>query len=409
MSDTEASRTKRIMTDSEDESDSGVKQPAPLNELFDDDEEEEQQESNNEEDVDAGLFGEEEEDDDRRGNTNFGEDNEDDEEELEEREETLMELSLTRFPPSHKPSKDSYFVPVPNFFSVDPHAFNASAFLKSAEDGHTDDVKQSQFHKLRNMNTIRWKFSRNERGEMIKESNSRFVKWSDGSVSLQLGNEMFDIIEKPTPDVFLAMSHHAQEVLQTTAALNKSMAFVPTSTSSETHKRLREELHVQQENKTIAVGNVATIDDPEKLKRDAVKAEELTMKARKKLEQKKRNLEDRHDAGNSRASRLGSSNYDSYDGGHRGRDEYEEDDFVVEDEDEDEEENRAKRLKDLKRKGAEKYRSSRDFDDDDEDDLDDEIQDDEEEEEEAEFTDNEEEDQSRRRTKRRIMDDDDDE
>lgn len=311
------------------------------------------------------------------------------------------------------------FVQVPTFLTVDPLAFDPSYFLRSAEESQVKDgenVEKSQSRRLHNVNTIRWKFSRDSEGNMTKESNSRYIKWSDGSMSLQLGDEIFDVIEKPITDTFLALSHPAQEVLQTAAVLKKSMTYVPTSTSSKTHKRLKEELHKQVQSNNNVVGNWATTDDPEKVKREAEKAEEINNKARKKLEQKKRALEDRNGYESGGRADRGFSRYDSeavHDNDRSGgRDAYEEDDFVVndEDEDEDEDEERAQRLKDLKRKGAESYKKRRAASDEDEDDEEEEEVEDEEEEPEAEFTDDEES-RSRQRSKkqRRIEDDEDDE
>lgn len=36
-----------------------------------------------------------------------------------------------------------------------------------------------------------------DEGNMKKESNARFVKWSDGSFSLHLGSEIFDVYKQP--------------------------------------------------------------------------------------------------------------------------------------------------------------------------------------------------------------------
>lgn len=47
--------------------------------------------------------------------------------------------------------------------------------------------------KLKVENTIRWRNNVDKDGNMIKESNARIVKWSDGSMSLHLGSEIFDI------------------------------------------------------------------------------------------------------------------------------------------------------------------------------------------------------------------------
>ena len=42
-------------------------------------------------------------------------------------------------------------------------------------------------------NTIRWRWSKDKDGNDIKESNARVVRWSDGTMSLLLGGEVFDI------------------------------------------------------------------------------------------------------------------------------------------------------------------------------------------------------------------------
>lgn len=47
--------------------------------------------------------------------------------------------------------------------------------------------------RLKVENTIRWKYDKDSEGNVTKASNSRMVKWSDGSMSLYLGNEIFDV------------------------------------------------------------------------------------------------------------------------------------------------------------------------------------------------------------------------
>ncbi|KAF5925418.1 hypothetical protein HPG69_001864 [Diceros bicornis minor] len=49
-------------------------------------------------------------------------------------------------------------------------------------------------------NTIRWRMRQDEEGNKIKESNARVVKWSDGSLSLHLGSEVFDVYKAPLQD-----------------------------------------------------------------------------------------------------------------------------------------------------------------------------------------------------------------
>lgn len=51
--------------------------------------------------------------------------------------------------------------------------------------------------KLKVENTIRWRQAFDDDGNSIKESNARFVRWSDGSYSLHLGSEIFDVYKQP--------------------------------------------------------------------------------------------------------------------------------------------------------------------------------------------------------------------
>lgn len=51
--------------------------------------------------------------------------------------------------------------------------------------------------KLKVENTIRWKEVLDKEGNTVKESNARFIRWSDGSMSLHLGSEIFDVYKQP--------------------------------------------------------------------------------------------------------------------------------------------------------------------------------------------------------------------
>lgn len=46
-------------------------------------------------------------------------------------------------------------------------------------------------------NTIRWREGPDKEGNIVKESNARLVRWSDGSYSLHLGSEIFDVYKQP--------------------------------------------------------------------------------------------------------------------------------------------------------------------------------------------------------------------
>lgn len=44
----------------------------------------------------------------------------------------------------------------------------------------------------------RWRWAADEAGNSVRESNARFVRWSDGSLQLLLGDEVLDVKEIDT-------------------------------------------------------------------------------------------------------------------------------------------------------------------------------------------------------------------
>ncbi len=56
-----------------------------------------------------------------------------------------------------------------------------------------NDIENKAFFTLKVENTIRWRNAKDDEGNDIKESNARVVRWSDGTMSLLLGAEVFDI------------------------------------------------------------------------------------------------------------------------------------------------------------------------------------------------------------------------
>jgi len=107
-------------------------------------------------------------------------------------------------------------------------------------------------------------------GEMRKQTNSRIIRWSDGSMSLLLGKELFDIqanadVAPSTPRgsqrappsqsqsssqptsgnyirsqglTYLVAQHKRAEILQSEALVSGFLSIRPTSMQSETHKML---------------------------------------------------------------------------------------------------------------------------------------------------------------------------
>lgn len=77
-----------------------------------------------------------------------------------------------------------------------------------------------------------------DNGDMVKESNARMVKWSDGSMSLHLGNEIFDVYKQPLQGDHNHMFIRQGTGLQGQAVFRTKLTFRPHSTESFTHKKM---------------------------------------------------------------------------------------------------------------------------------------------------------------------------
>ncbi|WPK27049.1 hypothetical protein PUMCH_004420 [Australozyma saopauloensis] len=358
MSDSEASRASQ----SDDE----------VNDLFGEDEDVELNES-------SGNTGANNEND---GGNALNDDN-DDEEEEEEDTKLLQAVDITipRHAASHKPDDETYMLKLPVFLNVDAHPFDPNDFKekleKTAAEREKSNLNAKEMkndtiaEKLLNENTIRWRYSNSGNDEIIKQSNAHFVQWSDGLTSLKIGQELFDFRPLPITDQFLARSYVEHEILQNDSAFTKTASLLPTSTSTDTHRKLTQAVkNIQKKEKILSA---LTHDDPMLKQRKADEDERKTLKMKRQLEQRRRLQEER--LGKSDTPSIRGDSYSSYNRPERSYayDDYDEDDgFVANDDEEQEEElsddeleaaeeefeKGAERLKNLKQQGDSKYRAS---------------------------------------------------
>ncbi|GMM37982.1 Leo1 protein [Saccharomycopsis crataegensis] len=312
------------------------------------------------------------------------EDEDDEEEEVEQREINAIDLDLPKHPVSNRSENDDiYFVSLPAFLNVDPFQFDGTKFKKSILESSHLSHEDRTMEKLFAENMIRWKYGTSG-DKAFKQSNAHFVEWSDGSLSLKLGKEIFDIVRNSTSDHFLTIRHNALEIFQTDSIFGKNMKIIPSSTSSEIHKRLTN--YIKAKNSRSDTVNQALLDvDPEEVLRQREKAEEEAIRNQRRLEQRKLMEEERMERSGRTSSRNTTSSYnydyDDDEGSHvtggRSRsggyfDEDEDDDFVAEDDeeiasdDEEDELDRSERLNKLKESGKKKYDDDEDDEEDDE-------------------------------------------
>ncbi|MFH4978562.1 hypothetical protein AB6A40_005271 [Gnathostoma spinigerum] len=207
----------------------------------------------------------------------------DDEEHLEP---TIVEVNTARICPNFQ-DDGLYFLKVPNFLSIDSRPFDPDHFEDEYDEDDVMDEEGRARLKLRVENTIRWRYTLNEEGELIKESNAKIVKWSDGTMGLYLGNELFDVSVQPMQkDNHLFMRQGAG--LQGHAVFKDKLVFRPHSTDSITHRKMTLSM-ADRSNKSGKVKVVNAVGkDPESQKAELVRREEEKFRAQHRREAQQR-------------------------------------------------------------------------------------------------------------------------
>merc|ERR1719427_1349531 len=135
--------------------------------------------------------------------------------------------------------REIHFVKLPNFLSVESRPFDQETYEDEMDEDQSQQDEEGRTRlKLKVENTIRWRQNFDKEGNPIKESNARIVKWSDGSYSLHLGNEIFDVHKQPLQSDFNHLFIRQGTGLQGQAVFKTKLSFRPHSTDSQTHKKM---------------------------------------------------------------------------------------------------------------------------------------------------------------------------
>ncbi|XP_052586174.1 RNA polymerase-associated protein LEO1-like [Peromyscus californicus insignis] len=131
-----------------------------------------------------------------------------------------------------------YFVKLPRFLRIEPKPFDPQLYEDELEGEKVLYEEDKTSLKLKVENTIRWRVGRDEEGCRVKESNARIVKWSDGSMSLHLGSEVFDIYKAPLQDNHNQLFIREDTGLRGQAIFKSRLTFRPHCTDSATYKKM---------------------------------------------------------------------------------------------------------------------------------------------------------------------------
>lgn len=232
-------------------------------------------------------------------------DQDQDQQEQEQEQQPIEQTHETEQPVANPQlGKDLHYVKLPNFLSISTHEYDPLYYEDEIDDDEDRDYEGRAKLKLRVENTIRWRKSKEEDGPEY-ESNSRFVQWSDGTMSLFLGSEMFDLNVKSTGEssqLFVRLGQAAG--LQSQALLKTKLSIRPNSTESSTHRKLTLSLadRSQKTQKIRMLNNPG--QDPEARLNELSKNEDEKIRATMRRETKQRRIQERSQAGGPSAAYL---------------------------------------------------------------------------------------------------------
>lgn len=151
---------------------------------------------------------------------------------------------------------------LPAYVNLEPRPYEADYYRSTLEGG--DDELRGSAAKGRMIgvrNTMRWRWVTGPDGQPEKQANARMLRWSDGSVSVQIGSEMFDLAPSygttlareqdlakaedgktaksgSAETSYVCVAAPNEQVLVTETAIEGQLSLVPTSMDSKTHREL---------------------------------------------------------------------------------------------------------------------------------------------------------------------------
>ncbi|KAI5079389.1 hypothetical protein GOP47_0004868 [Adiantum capillus-veneris] len=210
-----------------------------------------------------------------------------------------LQIYLPSCPPPGTAEK-MHIVRVSNIMGIESKPFDPKTYIEEEEQFITDETGHKQRLRLED-NIARWRKVRDREGNSKYESNARFVKWSDGSMQLLIGNEVLDIsIQKANQDQGHLFVRHDKGVLQSQGRLLQKMKFMPSSLSSKSH-RLLTALVDSRNRKIYKVKNVITNKDPEREKEEAEKLHQKRIRNKEDLQRKQEKINRKYNPTRERA------------------------------------------------------------------------------------------------------------
>eukprot|EP00891_Asterochloris_glomerata_P002002 jgi/Astpho2/2002/Aster-x1052 len=177
-------------------------------------------------------------------------------------------------------------VKLPNIVNINPEPWSRDTFDPSTE-LQTD---QNGDTRPRLGNTIRWREGTSPNGSPQRQSNARFVQWSDGSWQLLVGDEVLDVKESDIRMDHSFLYARQQGILQAVAQLRRRWALQPASLKSRLHMQLASAMD-KQHVKHSRVKHTATVIDPGREKEKRAQERERTIRSKDALTRRQASMQ----------------------------------------------------------------------------------------------------------------------
>jgi len=155
--------------------------------------------------------------------------------------------------PRPEVGSELYTMRLPNILSIEPRAFDPLTFEDADEEQNTIMGKTD--------NIIRWR----ETEEGVRQSNARMVTWSDGSMTLHVGDEVLTAAPQKVEGGNQLFTRHKGSNLECHGLVRKKLVLQPASIKSSTHKALTKRIAKNHVKGSRMQMHTTTID-PEKKK-----------------------------------------------------------------------------------------------------------------------------------------------
>ncbi|PKI82673.1 Paf1 complex component [Malassezia vespertilionis] len=221
-------------------------------------------------------------------------------------EEQTAWINVAQVPVRH--TKTATLARLPHFVRYSDKVFDETTWDEQEEeqafyDGDGEIGDRDARSILRTSNTVRWRWRDSIKGP-TPESNARIVRWSDGSESLQLGNEFLDVTRTNEPCAqaadgtripltYLYVPHPREGVLQAEGVVDTVLSFKP-NVHSDTHNKLASAIKHQRSARVVAGQEMFGLDperEKERIERQLKESEKKKNRERIKAMREENDLD----------------------------------------------------------------------------------------------------------------------